>query len=113
LEEYGWYSKNAKSTTHQVGQKKPNAWGIYDMYGNLGEWCSDLAGGSYSASLVVDPTGPTEGSNRVIRGGDWGNDARGCRSAYRSFASPEYRGGDVGFRVVSVPVEVSSKQNER
>ena len=81
-----------------VGTKQPNGWGLYDMHGNVYEWCSDWYG-AYPSGSVVDPTGASSGSYRVFRGGSWLDDARYCRSAYRNWDSPGYRGGGLGFRL--------------
>ena len=98
LGDYAWYSGNGSSKTHPVGQKKSNAWGLYDMHGNVWEWCADWYD-SYSTTAVTDPTGPTGGSYRVLRGGSWGSDASYCRSAFRDYADPvSYRNFN-GFRV--------------
>ncbi|MCR5219382.1 MAG: SUMF1/EgtB/PvdO family nonheme iron enzyme [bacterium] len=103
LEDYAWYDGNSGSETHSVGQKKPNAWGLYDMYGNVWEWVQDWYG-DYSAGVVVDPRGPKEGKDRrVLRGGSWGNDARYCRSAYRNYYSPGSRISHIGFRLALSP----------
>ena len=100
LGQYAWYSDNSIGRTHPVGRKKPNAWGLYDMHGNVAEWCSDWYDGSYYAnSPVNDPTGPPAGSDRVHRGGSWGNPARSCRSAYRYWYWPGNRFSSCGFRV--------------
>ena len=77
-----WYSGNSEEKTHPVGKKKPNAWGLYDMSGNVREWVWDWYG-SYSGD-ARDPTGPEQGSNRVVRGGSWLSKARRVRVAYRS-----------------------------
>ncbi len=98
---YAWYGNNSGSTTHFVGQKQPNGWGLYDMSGNLREWCSDWYG-SYSSGSVTDPTGPTTGSARVFRGGSWFYGAEYCRSAYRYGSLPAYRYSYIGFRLVRV-----------
>ena len=83
-----------------MGQKKPNAWGLYDMSGNVYEWCQDWYAGEYPLQSQTDPTGPRSGSPRVLRGGSWGSDAGGCRSAHRHRRSPSYRSSSVGFRLV-------------
>ena len=104
LGEMGWYGSNSGDETHPVGQKKPNAWGLYDMHGNVWEWCQDWYG-SYPTSPTSDPTGPSSGSYRVYRGGSWGNDAQHCRSANRDGDTPDFRYGDLGFRpVLASPV---------
>ena len=85
LGDYAWYGKNSGNKTHPVGEKKPNAWGLYDMHGNVWEWCQDWwKDGYYKESPVDDPTGPATGSDRVVRGGGWGFPAGYCRSAARS-----------------------------
>ncbi len=99
LDVMGWYCGNAVSTTHNVGGKQANAWGLYDLHGNVLEWCWDVYV-SYAGD-VTDPTGPSSGSTRVIRGGSWRYNAQYCRSAYRLYNYPSsYPSGDVGFRVV-------------
>ena len=97
LDEMAWY--NGDNGTHPVGTKKPNAWGIYDMHGNVWEWCQDWFG-DYPSGSVTDPTGPSSDSYRVNRGGGWGGYARDCRSAYRDYDEPGYRGFSLGFRVL-------------
>jgi formylglycine-generating enzyme required for sulfatase activity len=98
LEEYAWYNRNAGHKTHPVGQKKPNAWGLHDMHGNVWEWVQDWLG-DYSKEPQHNPSGPETGSYRVIRGGSWGDDAGSCRSAYRDDWRPGDRGGSLGFRL--------------
>jgi formylglycine-generating enzyme required for sulfatase activity len=92
LGKYAWCGNNAGNTTHPVGKLQPNAWGLYDMYGNVWEWVQDWYGG-YAAELVTDPLGPASGSSRVIRGGSWYEGAGDCRSAYRGHYAP---GGNIG-----------------
>jgi formylglycine-generating enzyme required for sulfatase activity len=99
LSKAGWYCGNAGGKTHEVGQKQPNAWGLYDMHGNVWEWCQDWYG-NYPFGAVTDPTGPDSGSSRVLRGGSWGSGARICRAARRSSSSPGYGGSNCGFRLV-------------
>ena len=97
LPEYGWFNRNSSDRTHTVGLLEPNAWGLYDMHGNVWEWCSDWYG-EYPKGAVSDPSGPKVGSNRVCRGGSWFHVAAICRSAYRSRFVPSPR-LNLGFRV--------------
>jgi formylglycine-generating enzyme required for sulfatase activity len=109
LGDYAWFPGNAGSKTHPVGQKKPNAWGLYDMHGNVWEWCSDWSRREYTTTAVDDPTGPAIGSLRVIRGGGWYGDARGCRSAYRHRFTPALRLDFLGFRLAFSSVDQSGR----
>jgi formylglycine-generating enzyme required for sulfatase activity len=101
LGDYAWYTNNSGSKTHQVGQKKPNGFGLYDMHGNVWEWCQDWYG-SYDSGEQVDPTGPSSGSARVLRGGSWDSTPRHCRSADRSWDTPDGAFDVLGFRIVSL-----------
>ena len=113
LNAIGWYCYNSGSKTHPVAGKTPNAWGLYDMSGNVFEWCSDLWGSDYYAnSPTDDPQGPSTGADRVVRGGGWSDFAQGCRSAYRYYYAPGRRGDHLGFRLVlSVRVFASRSPN--
>ena len=105
LNELGWYSVISNSQSHPVGQKQPNAWGLYDMHGNVWEWCLDYFGQTYyqeCGASCNDPTGPDTGDKHVGRGGCLGYSPRGCRSAFRLSSSPTTRGNYSGFRVVLV-----------
>jgi formylglycine-generating enzyme required for sulfatase activity len=96
----GWKVGNSGSMTHPIGRKKPNELGIYDMTGNVFEWCSDWYSAQwYQVSQGINPTGPVEGSFRVIRGGSWFYDHSGLRNTDRESANPSYRYGYVGFRL--------------
>ena len=109
--EYASYLDNSNRRTHPVGEKKPNAWGVYDMHGNVWEWCQDwYASGYYKASPVDDPLEPSPGSLRVIRGGSWHLGARFCRAAYRFRGVPRRRDIGLGFRVAAVPPSKSSQE---
>jgi len=85
LKDYAWFAENSSQTTHPAAQKKPNPWGLFDMHGNVAEWCNDrYAEDYYSKSPERDPRGPAEGADRVIRGGAWNSSAASCRSTYRA-----------------------------
>jgi formylglycine-generating enzyme required for sulfatase activity len=97
IDEVAWYSRNSEDETHPVGMKKPNAWGLHDMHGNVWEWCANCY--DYELPVGVDSSGYNSGSNRVFRGGCWNGNATLCRAAYRNFSAPSYVSVNFGFRV--------------
>ena len=99
LGQYAWFSDNSGSQTHAVGTKLPNAYGLYDMHGNVWQWVQDFYG-SYPNSSMTDPTGPSSGPVRVFRGGGWDYYARYCRSANRNYGDADDRLYVLGFRLV-------------
>jgi len=101
IDEVAWYDGNSGDKTHPVGTKQPNELGIYDMSGNVWEWCSDWYDEDYySKSPSTDPKGPSSGEYRVFRGGGWYNSSVNCRSALRGRSLPDYMGDGDGFRCV-------------
>ncbi|HEY3856725.1 MAG TPA: formylglycine-generating enzyme family protein [Verrucomicrobiae bacterium] len=120
LPNYGWYDGNSYSTnkppggsylvqgryytTHPVEQKMPNPWGLWDMIGEVSEWCLDWFA-PYSGGTAVDPQGPVSGTERVVRGGSWLDDPDGCRSASRYGTEPETASSIYGFRVIIAPAQ--------
>lgn len=99
LERIGWYWGNSGRETHRVAEMLPNPFGLYDMLGNVYEWCADWMS-DHTPGLAVDPCGPEEGRSRVLRGGSWSYDARNCRAAYRFWLVPGGADDSVGFRLV-------------
>jgi uncharacterized repeat protein (TIGR02543 family) len=97
----GWYNSNSGNRTHEVGLKQSNAWSLYDMHGNVSEWCWDINNADdYASGPQTDPTGAASGSYRLFRGGSWKLGGQYLRSAYRDSVSPAGRYNDQGFRVV-------------
>ncbi len=102
LGDYAYYDLNSGGQTHRAGDKQPNDLGIYDMSGNVFEWCWDWAG-SYSSSSQTNPTGPSSGSDRIIRGGNWSFIANHCRVANRNYHDPSIGRSHRGFRILRTP----------
>jgi acetoin utilization deacetylase AcuC-like enzyme/formylglycine-generating enzyme required for sulfatase activity len=119
LRNYAWYTENSFEKTHPVGQKKPNPWGLYDIYGNVAEWCNDVYDQNYyKNSQEKNPQGPEEGDKYVLRGGSWSSRADVCRSSYRVGEDPGFQDAcfardDIGFRCVrSAPQSVLEGDKE-
>lgn len=109
LKQYAWFKANSPRGSHPVGEKDPNAWGLYDMVGNVWQWCQDrYQEDYYGQSPARDPRGPEAGENRVVRGGCWNSRPSDCRSAYRNCELPQFTDicfakdihGQIGFRCV-------------
>lgn len=103
IDAVAWYADNSGNSTHIVGSKRANALGIYDMSGNVWEWCKDWYANSYVSYDTNNPVGPSSGACRVDRGGGWSSTASSCRVANRGSNSPGGRDGNLGFRVVLLP----------
>ena len=105
LDAYAWYGANSKRTPHPRGRKEPNAWGLYDVHGNIYEWCQDWYG-DYPSGSVTNPAGPATGTHKVFRGGSWDDrDPNRLRSAYRSRSSGSFNA--IGFRLVRIPYQLT------
>jgi len=119
LGDYAWYAGNSLRTTHPVGQKKPNRWGLYDMLGNVAEWCNDRYDPRYyRTSPDSNPRGPAQADLFVLRGGAWNSPAEECRSAFRLRENPGFRvtcfqGDHIGLRCVRKATEARSTDELR
>jgi len=101
LDRAGWYQRNSQEKTHPAGQKTANTWGLYDMHGNVWEWCNDWYDkGAYQANPGKDPAGPHAGKEKILRGGGWLDTPKDSRSAKRRSYDPEKNYSDIGFRIV-------------
>ena len=98
IEEIAWYKDNSDGTTHGVGKKLPNAWEIYDMLGNVWEWCWDSYG-NYPTRDTTEWRGADQGHDRVFRGGSWNNNPESCRASLRLYVDPSFHDHDLGFRL--------------
>jgi formylglycine-generating enzyme required for sulfatase activity len=114
LGQYAWLEHNSGGATHEVGQKQPNGWGLYDMHGNVFEWCQDwYARDYYKESPVDDPPGPSAGSGWVLRGGSSSDVSRICRCSFRRSFTSSRRNVLLGFRVAAVlPAKPSRQQSK-
>jgi formylglycine-generating enzyme required for sulfatase activity len=108
LGDYAWVRANSEKRTHPVGQKKPNAWGLYDMHGNVWEWCQDWYAVTYSSGAVTDPTGPGSGDARCLRGGGWVGGGN-SRSAGRGWIDPQGCSNGIGMRTALHAAGIASK----
>jgi formylglycine-generating enzyme required for sulfatase activity len=104
LKSVAWYLDNSGGKTHAVGKMQANVWGLFDMHGNVWEWCQDWYG-NYPTNSVSDFTGPRSGTARVNRGGSWRGHDSFCRSANRGWIDPEFRGDLLGLRLAKTHIE--------
>lgn len=102
MTEFGWFNRNSDRTTHPVGQKKPNPWNLFDIHGNVCEWCSDYFG-DFTRDAVTDPRGPESGNKRVLRGGNWFYPQMHSRSSHREAYAESVRYVGLGFRTAITP----------
>ena len=112
LRAFAWFDLNAGGKTHLVGEKAPNRWGLFDMHGNVWEWCGDWHG-EYQGGSVSDPKGASSGSFRVIRGGGWSDTGGNSRSAKRNNNSPSNQNNNLGFRALLAPAQPGAESNFR
>lgn len=114
LSQYAWFKGNSGKKTHPVGMLLPNAWGLYDMHGNVWEWCQDWYDKEYYAkSPDADPSGPLSGSDHVIRGGSWNKIPYYLKAGYRNYATPDGVDDTLGFRLVLPVQQMAGSQAEK
>lgn len=119
LKDYAWYIDNSFNKTHPVAEKKPNPWGIYDMYGNVAEWCNDIYSENYyTVSPDKNPQGPAKGKKYVLRGGSWNTNAESIRSSFRVGEDPGFQDAcfardDIGFRCVRKVIQKTSMNSKK